>query len=282
MSNDRGVFLALTVLYKLAPSQSPALQSLARCLQSGVDIRLVVWDNSPDRSSETDLAWLQQNLPGSVYRHTPENLALSRIYNTIIREYLQQGKTSPFAGLFILDQDSSFGPELLDEAAEAMAAQPDVSLFLPHVMAEDAIISPAHMWGCIGYRWHSKRVGLIGARFHTAINSGMIVRSEYLTRRFPAYDERLRFYGIDNDFCRKYAMSERWMYVLDSEVKHSLSRDVDEPREMKLWRHRENVRALLLTNGDDWFSRVTSRTYGAAYCIKMAVTERDIRFLRWG
>jgi GT2 family glycosyltransferase len=275
------MLLVLTVLYKLTPSQSASLQSLAGCVRSGLDIRSVVWDNSPDRSDERDLAWLQQNLPGSVYRHTPENMALSRIYNSIIGEYLQQGETSPFAGLFILDQDSSFGPELLDEAADAMARHADVGLFLPHVVSNDAIVSPATVYGCIGLPWRTKHVGRVSSRRTLAINSGMIIRRDYLARRFSGYDERLRFYGTDNDFCRKYAATERWMYVLDSEVKHSLARDVDEPSDVRLWRHRENVRALLLTNSGDWFTRTTCRLYCVGYCSKTAILERDVRFLRW-
>jgi GT2 family glycosyltransferase len=125
-------------------------------------------------------------------------------------------------------------------------------------------------------------VGRVSSRRTLAINSGMIIRRDYLARRFSGYDERLRFYGTDNDFCRKYSKDERWVYALNSVVTHSLARHVAETRDLRLWRHRENVQALLLTNSSDWFSRVTSKMYCAVYCSKTAIVERDFRFLSWG
>jgi GT2 family glycosyltransferase len=275
-------FLTVTVLFKTAPSQSSSLQSFARCIASGHGLTCIVWDNSPQAAEPEELAWLRTHLPGCVYRHSPENLSLSHIYNAVIGEFLRTRNDSTVDALLITDQDSRFEPELVAEANAAMTANPDVSLFLPHVIANDAIVSPANVYACIGLPWRRRRVGRIAARGHTAINSGMIVRSEYLVRRFPGYDERLRFYGTDNDFCRKYAKTERWMYALNSVVTHSLARDANEATEVKLSRHRENVRALLVVNGDDWKRRTGALLYCVAYCSKMAIAERDVRFLTWG
>ena len=274
-------FLAVTVLFKTALSRSASLQSWSRCVASGHNVTCIVWDNSPHGAGLEELAWLRENLPAAVYRHTPENVPLSRIYNSVIDEFLRPDD-APFEALVITDQDSDFLPALLDEASAAMDTHPEVSLFLPHVIANDAIVSPANVYGCVGLPWRHKRAGTITARSRTAINSGMIIRREYLVRRFIGYDERLRFYGTDNDFCRKYATTERWLYVLNSVVTHSLARDADETRDVKLWRHRENVRALLVTHSGDWIGRVTSRAYCAVYCSKKAMAERDLAFLSWG
>lgn len=282
MNSDAQAFVALTVLFNVAPSRSSTLQSLARCARTGHHVTCVVWDNSPGQVGSDERTWLRSNLPGSVYRHTPENVGLSRVYNTIIREYLQREAEPTFSALLITDQDSSFGPEFLDQAHAAMASNPDINLFLPHVRAKDEIISPANMYGCIGVRWRREQVGRIRSSFRTAINSGMIVRREYLASRFPGYDERLRFYGTDNDFCRKYSASERWIWVLDAVLEHSLAEDVSEAADVRLRRHRENVRALLVTNGNGWFTRLTSRLYCALYCSKKAIAERNVAFLRWG
>jgi GT2 family glycosyltransferase len=274
-------FLAVTVVYKSAPSQSASLRSLSRCLASGHLITCIVWDNSPHAADQAERAWLGDTLPDSIYRHTPENVPLSRIYNTIIGEFLRPVPGSTFDALLITDQDSLFDPVLLDEAGAAMSAHRDVALFLPHVIANDTIVSPATVYGCIGRPWRRKRVGKMNARSRTAINSGMIIRSDYLARRFPGYDERLRFYGTDNDFCRKYSRTEKWMYTLNSVVTHSLSRDVDEISDVRLSRHRENVRALLITNTTGWFTRGLVLCYCRLYCVKRAIIERDARFLRW-
>ena len=241
----------------------------------------IVWDNSPLAAGFEDLAWLRENLPGFAYRHTPENVPLSRIYNTVIAEYVRSEESACDA-LLIADQDSIFEPGLLDEAGAALATHTDVSLFLPHVMANDAIVSPATVYGPIGLPWRTMRRGKIAAQSVTAINSGMIIRTAYLARRFSGYDERLRFYGTDNDFCHKYAKTERWLYALSSVLRHSLALRADETGDEQLWRHRENVRALRVVNSDDWIGRVTSTLYCAAYCSKMAIAKRDVRFLRWG
>jgi hypothetical protein len=101
-------------------------------------------------------------------------------------------------------------------------------------------------------------------------------RSEYLTQRFTGYDERQRPYGGNNDFCRKYAATERCIYALDSEVKHSLACDADEPREIRVWRHRENGRAVLVTHIGSLGSAVLP-----ADSDKTAILEGDLGFLSW-
>jgi len=274
-------FLAVTVLFQNAPSQSTTLGSLARCIGAGCRVTCIVWDNSPHPATLPQRAWLHEKLPGSVYRHTPENVPLSRIYNTVIDQFLRPVSGSSFEALVITDQDSTFDPGLFSEAAAAMSAHRDVALFLPHVVANNTIVSPATVYGCIGRPWRRKRVGRTSARSRTAINSGMIIRTEYLTRRFAGYDERLRFYGTDNDFCRKYSKTETWLYALNSVVTHSLARDVDETIDARLRRHRENVRALLVTNETGWVARPLVQCYCRLYCLKRAILERDIRFLRW-
>jgi GT2 family glycosyltransferase len=279
---DAPGFLAVTVLFETAPSRSVSLQSMSRCVRSGHQVTCVVWDNSPQRAAPVELAWLREHLPESIYRHTPENVSLSRIYNTVIDEHLRSDNRAAFDAVLITDQDSVFDADLLDEASSAIAAHPDVSLFLPHVVSNDSIVSPATVYGCIGLPWRTKHVGRVSSRRTLAINSGMIIRSDYLARRFSGYDERLRFYGTDNDFCKKYSRDERWIYALNSVVTHSLARHTVETRDLRLWRHRENVQALLLTNSSDWFSRVTSKMYCAVYCSKTAILERDFRFLSWG
>lgn len=273
-------YLVLCVIYKTNPSNSITLFSLAECRCAKENIRVIVWDNSPLRAESVELEWLARNFSNVEYRHSPQNVPLSSAYNTAIREYFL-GSISEYDALVLLDQDSSFGPDLFSKATEAAEKYPDADLFLPFVKANGKIISPASLYWFKGVSWGHARSGLVHSRFRAAINSGMIIRSRYLVGQFPGYDERLRFYGTDNYFLQEYAKTQLWLCVLDVEIQHDLARNRDEGVETKLWRHLDNVRALYLLNEKGWVRRTCCQLYCLLYSAKIALQHRDRRFLKW-
>lgn len=270
-------FLALVVLYKVPISGSETMRSLANSAANH-ELRAVVWDNSPEQAAESEIQWLSRNLPRCEYRHVPSNAPLSCVYNSIIREFFQ-GQICDYDALVLLDQDSIFGREFLDEVASAAVERPDIDLFLPLVMANNQLVSPARLYWFKGAHWKGKRNGPVKPRFRTAINSGMVIRSRYLAEKFPGYDERLQFYGTDNYFLQKYAETEPWLYVLNVEIRHELARDHQEDVKVKLWRHRDNMRSLRILNQRGWFRRTVCWLYCLLFSAKVALLYRDRRFL---
>ena len=273
-------YLILCVLYKTVPSNSSSLCSLAKCAQVGQGSKVTVWDNSPTHAGEAELQWLARTFPSVEYRHTPQNVALSSAYNTVIREYFC-GNRQELDALVLLDQDSEFSPDFLDKATAAAEVYPDVALFLPLVRANDRIVSPGILYWFKGTSWKNARSGLVRSRFRTAMNSGMIIRSQYLGGQFRGYDQRIRFYGTDDYFCQQYAQTQPWLYVMDVEIQHQLALDRDEELEVKLWRHRSNIHAVVLLNEKGLIRRSACHLYCFLYCAKSALLHRDIRFLKW-
>jgi GT2 family glycosyltransferase len=269
-------FHILVVLYKRLPEDSESLQSLATCLRRE-SASFTVWDNSPDAAPDASLDWLSTRFVSVEYRHTPENVSLSKIYNQIIRQHVINSENRP-EYLVLLDQDTIVESDYLNSAFRAGAENPDINLLLPIVEGNGVIVSPANLYYGIGRRWIRVLTGRIRSHFRTAINSGMVIRASYLLKQFDGYDERLRFYGTDNDFMQKYAATNRELFVFDSRLRHDLASFSVEDVEAKLWRHRENVRALLLSNGRG-IGKALIHLYAFVYSARLAYRFRDRRFL---
>lgn len=207
--------LALVVMYGVKPSQSPAIASLGRISKVGITLSTLVWDNSPEK--------LEDLLPEgdwgeTSWVHTPENLGLSAIYNEVIANWLKEGEH-----LLLLDQDTVLPENFFETASEAIIANPSVNLFLPMVRAHERWVSPQYAAVGWGRSWKQPRVGLQPSRHLGAINSGMIISSDYLRGLFGGYDRDLRFYGTDTFFMLEYRRQNSWVFVLDAVVLHDLS-----------------------------------------------------------
>jgi GT2 family glycosyltransferase len=269
--------LALVVLFKVDPEASESLLSLAaQCSPSPP--HLMVWDNSPEPCSIAGRKWLDKTFASYDYHHCPENAPLSRIYNEVIDTWIIR-RPGDFSHLLLLDQDSILEPDFLHIAAEAIDKHPDIGLFLPLVKSGGHTVSPAHLFYFKGVYWHRPRLGPIRLRFKTAINSGMIIASRYLLKKFPGYPDTLAFYGTDNWFCEQYAGDEGIACLFESTIHHNLSTYNIEDVEVKLWRHRETVRAARVLNSHGVFRRCGCYLYISLTCAQMALRFRDRRFL---
>ncbi len=206
--------LALIVVYGESPLQTASFHTLAAA--AGTNVRVLIWDNSPlaQPPKAIEPAWADR----LTYVSTPENLGLSTIYNRVIASHLRENEF-----LLILDQDSHLPPDFFARAAEAIAAHPDIDLFLPMVRAHERWVSPLTFFCGWGRYWPAPRRGLQPAARCAAINSGMLVSARYLKGDYPGYDERLRFYGTDTQFMVVYATQRRWFCVVDAVIPHDLS-----------------------------------------------------------
>jgi len=67
------------VLYRIAPAQSPAFQSVmsarTRLNSDAGEVRVLLWDNSPEPATMGELSY------GDDYFHDPSNSGLAKAYN---------------------------------------------------------------------------------------------------------------------------------------------------------------------------------------------------------
>jgi hypothetical protein len=107
----------------------------------------------------------------------------------------------------------------------------------------------------------------------------MIIASHYLLAKFPGYPDTLAFYGTDDWFCEQYAVDEETAYVFESTIQHNISTFNKESVDIKLWRHREIVRAARMLNSRGVLRRCSCYLYTSLTCARMALRFRDKRFL---
>lgn len=211
--------IMLVVLYKMQPTASPTIQSIANYLQAQdsqaiSSYRLVIWDNSSS-AADVDMEFLRAQLPTLEIRyvHTPDNCSLSKIYNEVA------SKLAAKEYLTLLDQDTELPLAYFEELRLAQSEQ--WPLILPKVECQNLLVSPGGRFFARGIRLEKIKSGAINSKNLLAINSGMSILASVF-QSFK-YDERLRFYGTDTFFMRNYEKYFCQAFVLETPISHSLA-----------------------------------------------------------
>ena len=270
-------FLILIVLYKLSPEQSDTLKSLSQCKLAKDYARILILDNSPKAYDTEQRRTMEEMLDGFAfeYRHNRRNEYLSTLYNQTIQE-LQENEY-----LILLDHDSQFDLNFLEETKKSISAHPEIDLFLPLIYCDNQLVSPSRMVLFKGKYLNSEPTGVCAAHHAMAINSGMVISGRYLRNSFPGYDERFHFYCTDCDFMWKYARQRTTYCVIPYRIQHSLEfYGFNEPYEKKVRRFREMRNAFLIAMRDrSLFAYWLCHLYMDVYSIKFALQHHDRRFL---
>lgn len=269
-------FLLLVVLYNKTLHTSETLGSLLTFRDQLKGSKLLLWDNSPASAlTKDELEVLQSSFTEVEYVCTPENLALSAIYNQV----LQRQEMAKYEGLVLLDHDSLLADNFFTEARSSMAQHPDINLFLPIVESNNEIVSPADLYLFKGVRWKQKQTGLTKAKRRAAINSGMVIRTGYVQNEYKGYDERLKFYGTDTYFMNCYATQNKYFYVLNTSIQHQLNYFEKEELDVKLRRFREIRRSTAILNEQSIWTKALTEVYLLAFSALQAVRFKSTRFL---
>lgn len=209
-------FFALIVVYKANPAHTLSLRTLLANNFDKQRLRILVWDNSPQPIYDFEAIQCDSLL----YRSTPENLGLSKIYNLVISDYLHFEEH-----LLLLDQDTMLPTSFLASADREITHHPDIDLFLPMIQANGNWVSPLDYFLGWGRYWIAPRKGRIKSRGICAINSGMIISGRYLQGDVvkPIYDEAIAFYGSDTQFMLDFSERRDELFVLDIKLGHDLS-----------------------------------------------------------
>ena len=264
----------LVVLYKKKISESETINSIKKYIEE-IDCpkQLMIWNNSPTLLSPNEIKELDSIIPTIIYGNDKKNTELSKIY-TIIYESCQDDDI-----LILFDHDTTIAQGFFKEALSAIHIHSNINLFLPIVKHEADIVSPSFSYGIKGVYWKKAKYGTIPSKHTTAINSGMIIRCYFLKHIFQGYNTKLKFYETDNDFMYKYSQKNKYLFVLKSEIYHSLG-FYDDSVENKLKR----FKAMKYGRITHMKSRGIILYYLAFiqylfFGIKCAIKYKDFRFL---
>jgi hypothetical protein len=208
------MMLVLIVVFGEPANASPAYNSLALLRNQGFPIGVIVWDNSPTPFCQ----FPHHSYAEDLYIWTPQNNGLAFIYNQVREKYLSNSDY-----ILLLDQDSVLPFNFFKIWYEAVKKFPDLDLFLPLVKDSGKLVSPLTFFYGWGSYWKSPKIGILDSDRCMALNSGMIIKSDYFKSVFEGYDERLSFYGTDTQFMFNYSQKRGELCIFDSTINHNLS-----------------------------------------------------------
>lgn len=230
--------ILLVVLYNETLSSSETISSyMENCKKYHNRIKMIIWDNSPVRKiSSEDIS---NCIIKFEYYHTPQNTPLSVIYNKVIKNSIG------YASIFIFDQDSILTNEYFDKIFTAQNQYPQISLFIPRVIHEDKVISPARRFLHRGeYKFSPNISGIIESKKFIGIMSGMNIRMNLFKSSNIEFDEHLTFYGIDVMFSIDYSKICNTLFIIDYTLQHDLSMFKEESVDIKNKRFESHVASL--------------------------------------
>lgn len=228
--------LILVVLYKQKVSESNTLLSLLNCKERLSEKLLFVWDNSPTPLDSSEIIFLEDQFKNFKYFNSKDNKSLSKVYNTVIKEI-------KFDKIFIFDQDTTLTDEYFKLVDRAAITNVDIGVFLPFVKNDDRVVSPLPYSTVNFDRSKETKKGRIFAKDKTAFASGLCIREWVFKMDNIWFDKNLSFYGIDYKFILDYGDFNKFMYLIDYKLEHSLSFAEEETKEVKIKRFNSNIAA---------------------------------------
>ena len=229
-------FLIVIVLYKTKIYDSSTLNTLNKIALPLS--KVIIWDNSLSIITDAEMTKLKEMFSNLEYQHTPKNISLARIYNTVYNN------NPEYDFFLIFDQDTSITWDYFTKLQSAILEYPEINLFLPLVYNENKIVSPGNFFIYKGVYWKKKQTGMVSAKNRLAIASGMAIRMDYLKNTYKSFDERLKLYGIDTQFMIEYGKKNKFFYVLDYKLIHHLSIFTNESSDIKAIRFIEHRNSL--------------------------------------
>jgi hypothetical protein len=271
------MFIILVVLYNKTLTSSTTLKGImeSASILNAAGLKLLIWDNSPAAMNVEEVNELSKCIGSLEYIHTPENLPLSEIYNTTIKNEVT---ANDFKYLMLLDDDSEINPAYFRKAIEA--AKFNYALIIPIVKNRGVIRSPMRSYIIKGFIFSDLKPGIHSSKSLMAINSGMIISTDFLKKTGFQYDARLRNYSTDSYFMKFYASQCKSLFVLDYTFNHSLGffDNVDIERKLKIFK--ETKTSFLIIHSDNAFNFILARIYNFASSFKNALKHRTLKFFK--
>lgn len=265
-------FTILICLYNKNINTSATLQSLLKSKNAKDNFTIFIWDNSIEALEQASIDFLKSNFAKLIYKHTPENVVLSKIYNCVIDSLKEKSY------LMLCDDDSDIPIRFFDILNEQIKHNPLQDLFLPQIYSNSILVSPAKDFLIKTRIIKNLKAGEIASTYTTAINSGMVISSRFFETGFR-YDERLRFYGTDNYFMNQYSKFRKDLIVLDVKFNHSLSFNDSNDINNKLRIFKEIKRSNAIIYSDQFFKRQIVAFNNLIVSGKLCLKHRTFKFL---
>ncbi len=263
----------LVCLYNKNISTSNTLQSLLKAVDLIKNESIFIWDNSVKPLNKKEFDLLKNNFLNFRYRHTAENIVLSKIYNAVIDE---QKEANSY--LMLCDDDSEIPASFFITLEEQINKYPFINLFLPQIYSNSILVSPAKDYLIKTRLIKDLNAGILKTDYVTAINSGMVISNRVFMQGFR-YDETLNFYGTDNFFMYEYAKKNDNLSVLDIKIDHDLSFDGKENIPNKIRIFKEIKRANKIIYSDNIFKKILVIFNNYIVSIKLCIKYRTLAFL---
>lgn len=267
-----GNLTILICLYNKDISESATLQSLLKSKDVGDYSTIFIWDNSIEVINPESFIFLKNNFKNLIYKHTPENTVLSKIYNHVIDNLESESY------LMLCDDDSDIPEHFFDILEEQIKLNPFVNLFLPQIYSDSVLVSPAKDYLITTSFIKDLKPGFLGSGHTTAINSGMVISNRVFRKGFR-YNENLNFYGTDNFFMNQYSKNNDGLIVLDAKFIHSLSYNSSDDLKNKLRIFREIRRANRIIHSKDFFKRQIVSFNNLIVATRLCLKHKTIDFL---
>ncbi len=165
--------LAVIVVYKMSPLQTPSFISLQRSsetVSSGrLCLKIVLYDNSCDAKDPGPMP------EGVEYHAADQNAGLSSAYNYALRIARSQG----YHWLLTLDQDSRLPLNFLDrvaDIADAVQSDSSVAAIVPHIVEREKTHSPYWFFAGAFPRYYKAEASGLSVHETYAFNSGAMLR----------------------------------------------------------------------------------------------------------
>ncbi|MEQ9967618.1 hypothetical protein ABRP72_00265 [Pectobacterium carotovorum] len=212
---------SIVIIYNSTLENSDTLRSILASHTKNITLDVLIWNNGPSLLNEEDVQHFlascqEKGIRAKVFQDI-RNLSLSKIYNFFI-------EVNEFNFITILDQDSILPKDFFIRlstvkdadvvAPKIIAKKNDVyTQYYPHLYENpDIIISEGHIQSPI----ESAMSGI-------TISKNAV--DKIITFRGYVFEEKLAFYGIDNDFFRtiKIMKYDQLSLFCLNEIHHSLS-----------------------------------------------------------
>lgn len=193
--------LFVLVLYNCKLTDSKSYNTF---LKKNNKLSIYVYDNSPYKQQIT--------LPNIKYIHNPSNPGLGTAYNTAAKYAIAKH----YKWIMILDQDTTFPQNALQQYLNAINEHPSILLFAPkHKITNGKYLSPTPYYHKTSKLQNSAPTGVIKLLPYAPINSGMLINLSLFIKA-GGYDEKVRLDFSDIRFIEKARKVIDTFYVVNT------------------------------------------------------------------
>jgi GT2 family glycosyltransferase len=194
--------LVVIVLYNQSIEESNSYNSLIRNYDEFYD-KLFIYDNSMiAQNSIHDFDGIKQ-----CYFHDPSNPGLSKVYNKAARYAVDHN----YEWLLLLDQDTTFPPNILVEYRKAIKENHSVKLFTIKTKLSNSnkYMSPTIIKNKKTNYADSVPNGLTNLSRYSMINSGLMINTMAFLE-VGGYNEELWLDFSDHEFIERFKKQYKW------------------------------------------------------------------------